>query len=397
MEIDHQDKSDNITPSPDEAQDSQFAEEMDVRRNVVVIMPFGSGKNENGAERQSILNLMRIKYIVEKLIKVTATGAEHGSTIKYDVNVFRAPVGAVPENALDSVTGADIVIALLTERNINVIYELAIRNLLKDEPILIVQGDPEEVLPVYLKELAYVSYEHDKSTAVIQQIQRIAADQFPELDWNKPNRIPDGLREAIDASDHLRSEFEEAFERLERQAQRPPAFLRKHVIDLDPGLVLSTWTTYTPYSVVRINWSRRKGPLEYDPTDMIGEPVIYTGNREYMELFDLNVNEFPDPHGDNPLTLSNLLLRIKPYIEPGNFQKFEDDQLRLTQRIVLQDGYDQAEIPLQITDKHPKFANKVLLPCLISKRVIGSTHSPHTTYLLVAFILDFWPIGQGPK
>ena len=72
-----------------------------VKRNVVVIMPFGS---EDSTERQSILDLMRIKYIIEKVVRVIPEGgAPDDPRIKYDVDVFREPVGSVPKGAVDTV------------------------------------------------------------------------------------------------------------------------------------------------------------------------------------------------------------------------------------------------------------------------------------------------------
>ncbi|MDH3671469.1 MAG: hypothetical protein OES46_09930 [Gammaproteobacteria bacterium] len=363
-----------------------------VKRNVVVIMPFGS---ENGTERQSILDLMRIKYIIEKVARVIPEGGvPNGPTIEYDVNIFREPVGRVPEGAVDTLATADVLIALLTARNVNVIYELAIRNLLKDEPILILQGKPSDVLPVYLQEMAYIQYDHDDSAMVIDQIKRIGEDTFPALTWKKPDQIPDALKQAIDASDYLIPELQDALQKLEDNPQRPPHFLRKHVIDLDPGRVLHSWSTYTPFSVLRIKWLRKRHRSRYDPADMIGEPMVYAANKDYLDMFDLKVYPFPDPDGENALTIADMIERLADYVEPKHYENFIDDQKHLTEKIIFNDRVGQAVVPIQFNNRHPIFAEEVYLPTLLGKRVVGSARSPHTVFLAIAFVKDFEPISD---
>lgn len=378
--------------------ETQQPERHVVKRNVVVIMPFGSEtgteRSENGMERQSILDLMRIKYIIEKLVEVTPEGGlENDPKIEYDVNIFREPVGSVPEGAVDTVVNADVLIALLTTRNVNVIYELAIRNLLKDEPILIVNDESADFLPVYLKDMAYIRYDHPDSSAVIEQTTTIAESKYPELTWKKTDQIPEALQQAIDAGDYLEEELSDALQKLENNKQRPPHFLRKHVIDLDPGHVMSpAWSTYTPFSVVRIKWQRKRGD-KYDPTDMIGTPVIYEANNDYFRMFDLEGGpDAPDPDGESALIVSKMIERLKDYIEPQHYEKFKEDQDLLAEKIILNDRIWQAKVPMQFNDKHEAYANQIYLPSMIGKRVVGSPQSPHVVFLAIAFIKEFLPL-----
>ena len=96
-----------------------------------MVTGFGSGQPQS--ERQAILDVMRIKYLVENKIDVLPQGRPAGRRISYDVNVFRARTGYIPEDGLTHIDTADVLLALITEQNVNVIYELAIRNLLRDE------------------------------------------------------------------------------------------------------------------------------------------------------------------------------------------------------------------------------------------------------------------------
>jgi hypothetical protein len=94
------------------------------------------------------------------------------------------------------------------------------------------------------------------------------------------------------------------------------------------------------------------------------------------------------------LTQKKLLGRITRFLKEGNIEAFSQDQERLGKTIILGDGFDQAEVPLETTADHPRdgHKNKVFLPCMIGKRTVGdNTEAPHMTYLMIAFIQDFWP------
>jgi len=388
----------NARPTKQEAKPPTPREHI-VKRNVVVIMPFGSGDSKT--ERQSILDVMRIKYIVENHVHVVPEGSlEDGPRIEYNVEVFREPVGSIPEDAIDTVADADVVIALLTEMNVNVIYELAVRNLLKDEPILIVTDKSKERIPVYLKDVAFIDYDHPTTQAITKQIEWLSASikAAPSLNWKKLDAIPDQLRETIDDPDnqYFKSEIQDALQKTE-QPRQPPHFLRKHVIDLDPGNVLKTWVTYTPFSVVRIKWQRKRTPTQYDPADMIGEPVIYAANDDYIKLFGLKLRDVPDPDGPRALTVAALLDRLKPYIEPAHYDKFANDQTRLIKEIIFNDGVGQAQVPIQFNDRHPArvHRNRAYLPDLLGKRIVGDDQSPHIVFLAVAFVEQFERMGPS--
>jgi hypothetical protein len=98
-------------------------------RNVLVITSFGGG--DQATVRKSILEFMRIKYIIERKIEVYHRHNDPLSRLNYNVTVFKAEIGAIPSNAIDRIAGTDIVVALITEKNVNVVYELAVRNIFR--------------------------------------------------------------------------------------------------------------------------------------------------------------------------------------------------------------------------------------------------------------------------
>ncbi len=132
------------------------------RKRVLVLMPFGGETRPGGAEeaadeqreavrveqRRAVLEFLRLRYLLGKL---SAAGP-----YAFDAEVAYTLARDISANALAKVGGADVVIAVLHHRNLNVMYEVAVRHLLRDEMILIVKGQPNEELPVYLRDKAYI-------------------------------------------------------------------------------------------------------------------------------------------------------------------------------------------------------------------------------------------------
>ena len=144
------------------------------RRNVVVAMPFGSGEVEH---RKAILNFSRLKYIVEKKCQVVPAGSSTtGKRVAYDVDVARTVMDKIPENALEQIYNADILIVLLSEHNITVAYELGYRRARERTVILMV--DSQDDVPIYEAAVAYQSWKQDE---VLGQIDLIAGRDFPRV------------------------------------------------------------------------------------------------------------------------------------------------------------------------------------------------------------------------
>ena len=144
------------------------------RRKVVAALPYGG----SGAERRkAILNFSRLKYIVENKCQVVPTGTSTtGMRVAYDVEVARTIMDQIPENALKQIYNADILIALLSERNFTVSYELGYRRARERNVILMV--DSKDDLPIY--ETAY-GYQEWKQDEVLEEIDHIASKDFPPL------------------------------------------------------------------------------------------------------------------------------------------------------------------------------------------------------------------------
>lgn len=367
-----------------------------LNREVVVVMPFGG---DCCPEREAILHFMRLKHIVEKHINVTnlLNSDDPGIDVRYHVSVAHTEVGDIPEESLEKIVAAEIVIAMITNVNANVIYELAVRNLMKQETLMIVKGDSRKILPIYVQSMAYIEYDNTKFDAVSKTISTIAEDEAHYgLSWSELSEIPEELIVAIEHKDQaLIRTIERAFFKLETKPPQLPNALRKFASQTAPYNLLNSWVTYIPWSIMRICWSKRSGRHRYHDGDMRGEPVVCTSNEEFLQLFDQG-GGVPDPDGDHPLTFSDMLSHVKPFFESHKYKKFEDDQSHLVQKIIYQGRNGVAKVPMEFNSEHtnPAYRNKCYLPCLVGKLRVGDINVPHTTYLLINYIEDFWPVDH---
>ncbi len=360
-------------------------DDMPYTRHVAVMMPFGG--QDRIQQRRCVLEFMRIRHLIEFGINVTPRLSETNVSLKYIVRAFQASVGQIPDDALQVVANADILIGLVTEKNVNVIYELAVRNLLRDEMILVVKGDPNEVIPIYLKNMGHIRFDPPGSERVTDQIIKLAKDEFPQLSLEADT--PDALKQATDRYDEsLREQLQGALQTVEARPPRRPAYILNLVKDLDPGRILSSWTTFYRYGVWRIKWKRRSSKLTYDPSDLEGAPVLYYAGERCLELFNIPEKEFPDPDSDQALTTETIFDRIKNsrIVDEENFKAFEEDQNRLSREIVFENGFARAKVPLQFNSNHKAVPNRDYMPILMGKRTVGDPQRPHTTYLLVVYV-----------
>src|SRR5262245_19778626 len=110
-------------------------------REVVVATPVGGeGEREH---RKAILNFSRLKYIIENKCEVvpvalSGQGTTAGSRVDYVVKVAQTGFDNIPGKSLRMIRDADILIALLSERNQNVAYELGYRRARERTVILMV-------------------------------------------------------------------------------------------------------------------------------------------------------------------------------------------------------------------------------------------------------------------
>lgn len=153
------------------------------------------------------------------------------------------------------------------------------------------------------------------------------------------------------------------------------------------------WYTYPPACVVRIKWRKQSGKSEYVNDDLEEGPVVCAINSSCAHLYDRNDQMIRN----NPTPIEELVEGIKPYVSAQNMKRFENDQEKVARRIVFQNKNAIPEVPLQFNEYHPdyQFKNQVYLPLLIGKQVIGEVSKPHETYLLIAYIKDFYPPDES--
>ena len=127
-----------------------------VTKKVMILMPF---EGEITTKNQLFkLIYQRLKYIIEDKInndKVNPVRSR-GKDCRFRVNVFLAVAGEIKDEALRTIRDSDIAIGFVCDMNVTVVYELAVRNLLRPELILIVDGETKTLLPYYLRDYAYI-------------------------------------------------------------------------------------------------------------------------------------------------------------------------------------------------------------------------------------------------
>lgn len=374
-------------------------------KNVLVIMSFGG--NDILAERRSIVEFLRIKYIIENKIDVRQKKSDPNSKVLFEANVYKAEVGSIPDDAIDRIAEADIVVALITGMNINVIYEMAVRNVFRAEFVIIIKGDPKDVLPIYMQGIAYITWakyegigeqrdlgEHGKKIESI--IKQLAAMEQTDLDFNSTiDQIPPSLKRAVDEHDReLIADLQRSFE---KNVSIPPPktlpFLQKHVGSRDPGRLLDDWTQYVPLTIVRIKWKRQSGVQKYEPEDMIGEPVVYQLNDQYAKIFDFARANLPDPNGERPLTIGRLIDQVSDYVDPADLEIFNKDQAEISDKVIFRNAaFSSAKVPLRFNEHHPseEVRGKSYLPVLLSRKQIGDLNHPHLMFLAIVMIPGPW-------
>ena len=121
-----------------EQQLNNEAHKSHITKNVMVLMPFRTGNGDG--EKLSYLDFLRIKYLIEDQITIRAT-YNPSVRIKYKVSYFRKGAGNITEQAFKEFRKNDLFVALITEANVNVIYEIAVLNVPQEELIILIDID----------------------------------------------------------------------------------------------------------------------------------------------------------------------------------------------------------------------------------------------------------------
>jgi len=363
---------------------------MEIEKNVAVMMSFGG--SDKVKQRRSILEFLRIKENIEKHMNITGCGARPDIQIRYKVNHAMTDVGDIREPALRAIYEADVLLALINEKNANVIYELAVRNLLKGTLVLLVDGDPEpeDFLPIYLKTMGYIRYDSATKKEMREYLDKLAKDPLLSLTFDAP--IPSEMASVVEGKDEeLRERLCDAFIKIETNPNAPPGGISL-VQELDPGRNLASWRAFYPYNCVRVRWNRMENlPLrQYNWDDMDGKPVVYTANTDFFDMINYGKSQKEYNAGENPLDTMSIqeLLSKSDFIDASDLKEWGEDQTRLLEKIVLKNGFGRATVPLRFNEKHPheQYRNKSLLPTLVAMRTVGRPQRPHATYFLVVFV-----------
>jgi nucleoside 2-deoxyribosyltransferase len=339
-------------------------------RNVVVAMPFGRREAER---RKAILNFSRLKYIIENKCQVVPLGSRTtGERVAYDVDLARTAMDNIPEKALMQIDKADILIALLSERNLTVAYELGYRRARERTVILMVAS--EDDVPIYEAKVAHQSWKQDD---VLAEIDDIAGKGFPTLADFQVD-IPGALKDVIDARDDLLIRgLELALQEIENN------FV---VLSPDPvqklrGMLSDAITRFYPFSLVEVRFSKN-GEFE-DPK---APAKIVDFDEEFSRLYGYAGRNAA--RQDQPLTLDRLLDRIKKFSDTDDWNKFLQEQVTLTETVIKDHGFARATVPIRINSTHTdsQFKCKSFLPCMAAQVTDGNFDGPHRMYLLIVYI-----------
>jgi hypothetical protein len=343
-------------------------------RSVVVVMPFGG--TDGTERRRAILNFKRLEYLVRNKCHVTATGTT-GEPVAYAVEVAKTAMDDIPEKVLQQIDTADVLIALVVERNPTVIYELAYRQArdraVRDRTIILVV-DSVDNLPLYVKSWAYQSWKRDE---VLERIDQIAKDSFRELiDFSVG--IPDDLKRAIDIYD---GELQRGLEDSLREIEAKFVPHQNEAVQYLRGILSDKISTFFPCSIVEVAFSKR---------GEFADPKCPAIVRDFDDAFS-RLYGYVDKRGmeaDHPLTLPKLLARIGEFVDQGDWQRFIKEQTELTETVIKQYGFARATIPLRLGQKHARseYRGTCYLPCIMAQVIDGNLDGPHQMYLLVVYV-----------
>lgn len=361
-------------------------------QNVFVLMSYGGDEKEK--QRRAILEFLCLKHMMELINQ----GLKRESkALKYKVDVCQTLTSDISDNALQKIAGADVIIAMLQDRNINVIYEIAFRHLLRDQMIIMVKGNASEQVPVYLRDKAHLlSPFPQKITETIEYIVKSDLPKYQDISFRDP-LPPEDLQQAIDT--HSITEMttlKEALEEIHQKGPNPSSFIsgRQTEQGADKSqepLRLSNWAAvlHYPISIVKFSWNKMSHLKagRYEPTDLNSgqPPTIFDGNTEFRMLYGLEKETEPDLSKLN-IDASQLIEKLHSIVDPQDLEDFTNDQIRLQPELIFVNApTGNAKIPIKLK-KHRYFQDKWFLPCLIGKQVIGKLSEPHETYLMIVYI-----------
>ncbi len=397
--------ADNVVPLSSMMGAEAEPQEEPIKASITVLTSFGS----NDPERQQAFQLdyHRIKHIIENKVTVLAPG--RSEPIKYEVEICNIRAGGISERALEKITKSNIVVAILGERNINVIFEIAIRLFYNPVAILFYRETDDDAAnaarnhffqhkPIYLDNFAI----HPLPPAN-DKLKEVAAEFESEFNWFTPG-VPEQLATAIDLTDdYFATLLQQCLSEIEHEAINVPRDMSELTERRRPEGFIKGWDVMLPTSVIQIKWKKRAERFKYLPTDMVDteQPIVRDANDEFKNIFCINQNTHFPSQGPNKVTYKMLMDSIEPFVTDDNLHAFNEDQARLTESLIFGSTMTSAEVPLRMDDNHPNvnIRGKVYLPCLLAKHVVGDSDKAHTTYYIISFVERFWPHDDpdGPR
>lgn len=357
-------------------------------QEIVIITSF-EGRDPKAMKR-NILDCMRLKYIIEERIEIPSLLLR--CPIDFSVSVAYTEQGDVNEKAFNKIVNADVLIAVVSDANANVIYELATRSLIKPELLILIKNAGREILPMYLQSMGHMDFDENIDPSIQHEIDKIARNEDVNLSWSALDgaglpELFNELKEEIDRGkdDTLARDLENNLKKMYEAPSTWPSFMHELVLQIDPAGLLHAWTTYYPTSLVRVQWSRRS-ENSYAPSDLASEPVVIAGNPAFCQLYGITV--IGDPN--NPieaLTMKVSLSKLESLMTEEDFTAFCRDQQDVSQKILFDNDFSQTKVPIKFKE-HPvrQYIDGVFMPMLVGKKVVGNQRSFHTTYLLVTYI-----------
>ena len=222
-----------------------------------------------------------------------------------------------------------------------------------------------------------MAYQEWKQDDVLEEIDHIASKDFPPLDDFQVD-IPGALKDVIDARDDgLINGLQLALQEIENNFVVPSP---------DPvqklrGMLSESITRFYPFSVVEVRFSKR-GEFE-DPK---APAKVVDFDEEFSRLYGYASKTAAER--DRPLTLDRLLNRIEKFSDTDDWNKFLQEQVKLTETVIKDYGFARATVPIRINSSHTydEFKCKSFLPCMAAQVIDGNLDGPHRMYLLIAYI-----------
>jgi hypothetical protein len=338
-----------------------------------------------------------------------------GSGQPIDFDYCKRFTGDINDPLLQEIADADILIALLDE-NVTVTYELAFRHILRGQMILFLLEDAH--VPLYLVNWAHHKFSDGLTQKILNEVKD--KDNFPDLKLGECELSPAIKRHLAEDKNETYTILCSALEEIAHSRPKPSPYIEKIVPPMlqdresPDSYNISAWgeSLYYPLSIVKVSWKGISDPIngKYSDDDMTEGPLIHDANREFIELYRLNVlrgeSDSDAIRRLSPLGLAELVQELKKLTDPEkmNMDEFVADQQRLTKLTIFQDaeaaekkfsGINEnlktedkyAKVPIVMSGDHPKMPGRSLLPCLLSKRHDGDfPKGKHSTYLLVAYI-----------